>query len=416
MKTKSENITFFSLLDHRQPLGSKEETVQEVVQLLDTTYKARKELEKTLLTSRPFYKLLLSWSDLLVKKELTIKELLFRGKRTQDELKAKLGLFLLNLKLFKSYLAKQTEVLKQDLYKHLVMFDFNTNRINSFKEAILTKRVRCSKDMFEKVSRLQEVMDRVSCRLVELYAPFAVDQAIKRGVFYKEDGSIDMDYKDDLIQAGLMGIYIAAQHWDPTKNASFTTYSWYWISSEFTKFYTQKDVVDLPRNVINLKNKINKLSVKFGISKTNPSDFKQYVTQSVKRIDNAMQQGGVVSINDLIADEYEAEEKGLEFLTDGQDVVYDTQKITDSETVQKILSKYLNKKERKIMDMRFGLNGQDQHSFIEIADEFGWTGENARIYVNKCLQKIIPEIVRIFGEDYDQTNTNKVLALHRKKK
>ena len=214
-----------------------------------------------------------------------------------------------------------------------------------------------------------------------------------------------------------MGLYIAAQHWDPTKAASFTTYAWYWIASEFAKFYNKKELVDLPRNVLTLRNKINKISTKFGIVKSNVSDFKPFMKNySDKAIENAMQQEGCISINDMVADEYEPEEKGIEEITDGQDIEKDAYVLTNKDIVNKLIKQILKKKERIILEKRFGLNGRDEHTYIDLAAEYKMTNEGARQYVLGCLQKLTPAFVKTFGEDYGEEDTHKVLKLHRKKK
>lgn len=417
MKTKTENINFFDMLQHRKPVGNKMEGCREIVQLLNTVYTARIDLEKDLLTSDAFYYQLLDYAEQITQKHITIKDLLFRGNYSKTELKSKLGAFLLNLKLFKEHVDNNTLGLRDQVYEKWVLFGFNTNKINAFKINVLNKKIPISDWLYNRIYGLNDIIHQASNRLVEIYAPLAVDVARKKGILYSDSGEITADWSDDLTQAGLMGLYIAAQHWDPTKAASFTTYAWYWIASEFAKFYNKKELVDLPRNVLTLRNKINKISTKFGIVKSNVSDFKPFMKNySDKAIENAMQQEGCISINDMVAEEYEPEEKGIEEITDGQDIEKDVYILTNKDIVNKLIKQILKKKERIILEKRFGLNGRDEHTYIDLAAEYKMTNEGARQYVLGCLQKLTPAFVKTFGEDYGEEDTHKVLNLHRKKK
>lgn len=405
------------MLQHRKPVGNKMEGCREIVQLLNTVYTARIDLEKDLLTSDAFYYQLLDYAEQITQKHITIKDLLFRGNYTKAELKSKLGAFLLNLKLFKEHVDNNTLGLRDQVYEKLVLFGFNTNKINAFKINVLNKKIPISDWLYNRIYMLNEIIHQASNRLVEIYAPLAVDVARKKGILFSDSGEITADWSDDLTQAGLMGLYIAAQHWDPTKAASFTTYAWYWIASEFAKFYNKKELVDLPRNVLTLRNKINKISTKFGIVKSNVSDFKPFMKNySDKAIENAMQQEGCISINDMVAEEYEPEEKGIEEITDGQDIEKDVYILTNKDIVNKLIKQILKKKERIIIEKRFGLNGRDEHTYIDLAAEYKMTNEGARQYVLGCLQKLTPAFVKTFGEDYGEEDTHKVLNLHRKKK
>lgn len=405
------------MLQHRKPVGNKMEGCQEIVQLLNTVYTARIDLEKDLLTSDAFYYQLLDYAEQITQKHITIKDLLFRGNYSKAELKSKLGAFLLNLKLFKEHVDNNMLGLRDQVYEKWVLFGFNTNKINAFKINVLNKKIPISDWLYNRIYMLNEIIHQASNRLVEIYAPLAVDVARKKGIMYSDSGEITADWSDDLTQAGLMGLYIAAQHWDPTKAASFTTYAWYWIASEFAKFYNKKELIDLPRNVLTLRNKINKISTKFGIAKSNVSDFKPFMKNySDKAIENAMQQEGCISINDMVAEEYEPEEKGIEEITDGQDIEKDVYILTNKDIVNKLIKQILKKKERIILEKRFGLNGRDEHTYIDLAAEYKMTNEGARQYVLGCLQKLTPAFVKTFGEDYGEEDTHKVLNLHRKKK
>lgn len=416
MKTKSKPINIFTLLEHRKPVGSKDEVAAEVSQLLKNIYIARITLEEEILTSPYFYQQLLVWLDLINKKELPIKELLFRGSYTPSELKSKLGAFLLILKAFQKYLANPNEIDKDELYQKWKRFNFNTNRLNAVKEAILCKRIKTEPAFFQKIVKLQAIMNACSSRLVELHAPMAIELAKRKGIKYDEDGVTIEDHEDDLVQAGLLGVFIASQHWEPNKDAAFSTYAWYWIGSEFAKYFNTRDLVLLPRNLISLRNKINRISTQFNLPKCNVSDFKRFLRDSDKRIEAAMTQEGCVSLNEIVSEDFDPEDNGLRFLTDEHDIEQDTKESIEKDQISAILDKKLLPRERHILELRFGLNGNDPCELQQIADEVRMTKEGVRKSLKSSIMKIVPEIVKEFGEDYDEHDAEKVLKMHRQKR
>ena len=169
------------MLQHRKPVGNKMEGCQEIVQLLNTVYTARIDLEKDLLTSDAFYYQLLDYAEQITQKHITIKDLLFRGNYSKAELKSKLGAFLLNLKLFKKHVDNNTLGLRDQVYEKWVLFGFNTNKITAFKLNVLNKKIEMDDWLYNRIYMLNEIIHQASNRLVEIYAPLAVDVARKKG-------------------------------------------------------------------------------------------------------------------------------------------------------------------------------------------------------------------------------------------
>lgn len=416
MKTKPKPINVFSILEHREPIKDKENLGQEVNTLLNNIYRSRKQIEFQILTSIHFYRQLMSWIDLINSKEISIKDLLRRGSYTKEELKSKLEAFLLIIGAFKRYIDNPTKDKQKQLYQYWLNFGFNNNKINSIKEAILNKRIKTSREMFNSIVSLQAVINACTARVVEIHAPMAIDLANRRGLKFEEGGVIVEDHQDDLVQAGLLGLFIACQHWEPNREALFSTYAWYWIGSEFEKYFNKKDLVTLPRNLISLRKTINKISAKNRIPKSNVSDFKNFLHYSDRRIEAAMSNEGCISLNDIVSEEYDTDEKGLEFLTDKQDIIQEVSGACDKTILEDICKRKLSQKEFKILSMRYGLLDNIQRELSDIADEFGMTSEGVRKSLKSSIIKIIPEVVKRFGADYDETNPRKVLEMHCEKR
>jgi len=58
---------------------------------------------------------------------------------------------------------------------------------------------------------------------------------------------------------------------------------------------------------------------------------------------------------------------------------------------EKNISKFSPRKQ-KILEMRFGLNGNASHTLEEIGEEFGVTRERVRQIINKALRKLKIEL------------------------
>ena len=66
--------------------------------------------------------------------------------------------------------------------------------------------------------------------------------------------------KEDLYQAGCMGLLQAYQHYDKRENVKFTTYAYPYILGEMCKLVREDKNIKISRNMIRLKNQIEKVS------------------------------------------------------------------------------------------------------------------------------------------------------------
>lgn len=64
--------------------------------------------------------------------------------------------------------------------------------------------------------------------------------------------------RDDLFQVGCLGLILAYKNYDPKLNAKFTTYAYPYILGEMCKLVREDKGIKISRNVIKLKNSIEK--------------------------------------------------------------------------------------------------------------------------------------------------------------
>jgi RNA polymerase primary sigma factor len=247
-----------------------------------------------------------------------------------------------------------------------------------------------------------------------MYMPYAINLANKRGLRFDEEGKTVGSFVDDYIQAGLLGIYEAAKHFDPTKKISFTTYAWYWMIQGFGNVVEQSEVIRFPRNVKLLKNKISRFTSKRGFT-TNAEELSAYLKETEASVQRALEYDRAISLEKPVFKD-SPEDDIASALADGYNVEDEVCKNSQKDEVASIINTNLNEREKMFINMRFGLSNYSEHTFREIASKVNMTTEGVRQAVKNAMRKIIPDIVNRFGGDYGEQDTEKVLALHSKGK
>jgi len=64
--------------------------------------------------------------------------------------------------------------------------------------------------------------------------------------------------RDDLFQAGMLGLIDAYQHFDVSKGTKFSTYAYYYVVGEINKYIRENSSLKVSRNLIELKKSILK--------------------------------------------------------------------------------------------------------------------------------------------------------------
>lgn len=77
------------------------------------------------------------------------------------------------------------------------------------------------------------------------------------GKYYKSTGSMSLD---DLKQVGLMGLVLAAQRYDPSKNTRFSTFATHTVHGEIMRYFRDKQwVMSVPRRLKERSLKLTKV-------------------------------------------------------------------------------------------------------------------------------------------------------------
>jgi len=196
----------------------------------------------------------------------------------------------------------------------------------------------------------------------------------------------------DLINEGNMGLIKAAQRFDETRGFKFISYAVWWIRQSILQALAdQSRLVRLPLNKVGSLSKISAASVSleqkferkvsdFEIADSleiSPQEVAATLSSSSKHvsIDAPINEDEDATLLTILPNDYEPDpDKGL---------IHESLQVE----INRVVS-ILSDKERDIIKLFFGLEGNPPHSYEDISDKVNLTRERVRQIKEKALKKL----------------------------
>jgi len=194
----------------------------------------------------------------------------------------------------------------------------------------------------------------------------------------------------DLIEDGNIGLIKAAGKFDHTRGFRFSTYASWWIKQAITRgMASQSRALRVPVHIYQLINRYVREEDKLDGKPTDDAEMAERLDVSVKKIrlirnliTGIRSEEPLIdadSLQKLAADQYYRKTKTPEDIVQLQ---------MENEHMADLIEKHLSERERRILNLRFGLDDGEPRTLAEAGEIIGVSRERIRQIEKRALQKL----------------------------